>query len=380
MSNGSVNPFVSFYGEHNVSPVKQDISDLNSHIARRRKLYRALGLPPIAFSKSETLEVGPGGGHNAIVLFHWGAKIDFVEPNPTGQRELIDNMSKYKIDNKLWNLYKQLIEDYVTEKKYDIIIAEGFIPMLYNRNQIINKIISLITSGGVVVVTCVDEISLFFEHLKRLIATKLIRQRKIVSFDEKVRILAQAFGENLKTLLYATRSIEDWVIDTFLNPAMFGNLFGIDDCINEFGGDFEFLGSSPRLFTDYSWYKDLEIDEKQGIVDQYLTKRDLLLSVRLKDTVYSKEINKILFEYCKELRLFAKRDVDNGEFCEQKYILVLERISCLLDDKTQFEKLAIDEAIDLLRLSEISEENISKSKYLKSAFGRGTQYMSLVKK
>lgn len=56
------NEFLRFYGTHNISPVRQNIDDLEMHYQRREKLYRQCGIPVIAFKDKEVLEIGPGGG------------------------------------------------------------------------------------------------------------------------------------------------------------------------------------------------------------------------------------------------------------------------------------------------------------------------------
>lgn len=81
------NPLLLFYRENNISPVHQDIENFEIHLKRREKLYRQLGIPPAVFSNKTILEIGPGGGYNALVFFSWGAKVDFVEPNPKAQDE-----------------------------------------------------------------------------------------------------------------------------------------------------------------------------------------------------------------------------------------------------------------------------------------------------
>ena len=60
--------FVTFYTENNVSPVKQDISNLESHYNRRSHLLSSLGLTPILLEGKNILEFGPGSGHNSIYL------------------------------------------------------------------------------------------------------------------------------------------------------------------------------------------------------------------------------------------------------------------------------------------------------------------------
>lgn len=63
------NDYLEYYGKHHISPVKQDIKDLERHYERRRKLYRQCGIPVIAFRNAEILEVGPGGGYNTLAFF-----------------------------------------------------------------------------------------------------------------------------------------------------------------------------------------------------------------------------------------------------------------------------------------------------------------------
>lgn len=43
------NKWLEFYGNNYISPVEQDIADISVHYAKRRKLYRQLGIPQIAF-------------------------------------------------------------------------------------------------------------------------------------------------------------------------------------------------------------------------------------------------------------------------------------------------------------------------------------------
>lgn len=56
------NDFLEYYGRYNISPVKQDIQNIDIHFARRKKLYRQCGVPVLAFRDADVLEVGPGGG------------------------------------------------------------------------------------------------------------------------------------------------------------------------------------------------------------------------------------------------------------------------------------------------------------------------------
>ena len=343
------NPFIEFYGKNKISPVRQDISDFKKHLKRREKLYRTLGVPIIAFSNNNVLEVGPGGGYNTLCFFHWGANVDLVEPNPAGYEEMVEFFSKNKIDPKSWNLFKGMIEDYNTDKLYDIVVAEGFIPGINNRQQILPKISSLIKKGGVVVVTCIDDISIFFEYLRKLLALRLIEIKNVKVFHEKVELLSNTFRTHLNSLKYSSRFIEDWVKDALLNPYVYGDLFSIADCIKEFDNTFEFLGSSPNMFTDYSWYKDTDFRLRDEIIDQFNRKRHLLLSLSLKESINCIDKNMKIFELCKKIRQIVK---DNNELLDKKVVLMiidnLEEIKILTKDFDLKITLAIDNVKELL--------------------------------
>lgn len=56
------NIFLDYYGKNQISPVRQDINDMQIHYERRKKLYRQCGIPILAFKNAEMLEIGPGGG------------------------------------------------------------------------------------------------------------------------------------------------------------------------------------------------------------------------------------------------------------------------------------------------------------------------------
>lgn len=381
MNDSKSNPFIEFYGENKISPVRQDISDFKKHLKRREKLYRTIGLPIIAFSNKDIIEVGPGGGYNTLCFFHWGANVDLVEPNPTGYEEMVELFSKNKIDPKSWSLYKGMIEDYNTQKLYDIVIAEGFIEGINNRHQVLTKLSSLVKKGGVVVVSCLDDISIFFEYLRRLLAVRLIEIKNVKVFHEKVELLSMAFHTHLDSLKFASRFIEDWVKDILLNPAVYSDLFSIADCIRDFDNNFEFLGSSPNMFTDYSWYKDIDFRLRDEIIDQFNRKRHLLLSLNLKESINCTDKNMELFELCKKVRLTIR---DNNELLNKRVILIiidiLEKIKILTKDLDSKIPIALDEIKELLLDDDLTEEKIANSTKIISIFGRGMQYVSMAKK
>ncbi len=379
MNKTDENPFISFYGEHNISPVHQNIENIREHLLRREKLYQKLGLASIAFKNKTILEIGPGGGYNSIVFFKWGAKVDFVEPNPKAQEELPVLLEEHGIPKGSWKLFKNKIENYGSSKVYDIVIAEGFIPGLPNRAEVIEKIKGLVNPGGVAVVTCIDDISFFFENLKRLVATKLIKD--INDFWQKINILSKAFLPHLRKLKYSTRPVEDYVIDQFLNPALYCQLFSIADCIKEFGNEFLLLGSSPQMFSDYSWYKDLDFDFHDSALKQFNQKRHVLIMTGLEESKRDARENEQLFKVISEIRVFSKQmEQHPSRENIQKVINLIKKVNNLTSGIDSRITKAIDEAVVLIADNDVNVEKVAGAHNFGSAFGRGQQYVSMVKK
>jgi 2-polyprenyl-3-methyl-5-hydroxy-6-metoxy-1,4-benzoquinol methylase len=373
------NPFLEFYGSHNISPVHQDISDLKVHLARREKLFRQLGVFPGAFQGKRILEIGPGGGYNSIAFFAWGADLDFVEPNPRAQEEIPVLLSQYGIENQRWRLFREKVEDIVFDRKYDIVVAEGFLPNIADKESVIAVLSAAVSSGGVVSVTCVDEISVFFEIVKRQIAYLLSRNEP--TFAGKVSLLAKAFSSHLASLGWASRPIEDWVTDNFLNPWISIPLFSIEDCIKSFGPDFELHGASPSMFSDYSWYKDLSDDSNQSFLSQFEGKRHLLMMTNMKESVRPESANRALLAKVTEFKDLCGRN--EARFDSNLSVRIVEKlveIKGVASDLDERIGRAIDDALSLLRDANLTHEKVSNAAHLRDAFGKGQQYVSMRKK
>lgn len=231
-----MNDFVKYYQDFNISPVSQDISDLDLHIRRRKRLYELLGISPKIFENSSILEVGAGSGYNSLVFLLLGSSVDIVEPNFVGINEAKKIFEKYNISLDKVNFYQKMIEEIDIVTKYDMVVAEGFLPSLKRKEQegVVSSLKKFCKKDGYVVVTSMCEFSYFFEDLRRMLGFLLVED--IIGYDEKVERLSRAFEKHLKNLKFASRPIQDWVKDTILNPT----------------ADVEFLdmGSTIKMFKD----------------------------------------------------------------------------------------------------------------------------------
>lgn len=89
---------LQFYLANKISPVRQDISDLQSHLDRRQSLYQRLGVPRQFITGKNVLEVGPGSGHNSLyVASCLPSELNLVEPNPVGREGIAELYSHFTL-------------------------------------------------------------------------------------------------------------------------------------------------------------------------------------------------------------------------------------------------------------------------------------------
>lgn len=375
------NDFLNFYGKHRISPVRQDLSNKEIHYRRREKLYRQLGMPIILFKDANMLEVGPGGGYNTLAFFEWNIRhIDLVEANPRGiedMKELFNGISKDK-----YSVHSCLIEEYKNNNKYDIIIAESFLQFLKNQREVIDILKEKVVDGGVVVITCSDEVCFFIEQIKRLFAHAYVKD--IDNYEKKVEILAEQFAPQLATLRGVSRNAEDWVQDQLLNEAgVNGTSLNIEEAITYFGDDFDVLGGSPGMFEDYSWYKDIWYDYKKDYIVQFREKNINLVLANMKDKIYIQEYkNNLLRSTSKKIKELAVSYENEFKYEYIEQILEQIDIFCSLGDFSGTELTMIIEEMKmaLKELKYTNKINFEKYKKFFAAFGRTQQYVSFVKK
>lgn len=374
------NQFLKFYGEHSISPVHQDISDWGNFIKKRRKLYRQLGIPWQCLENKEILEFGTGGGYNALALVKSGIKhIDMVEPNETGRKEIVGLFTAEKIEKDRYSIFPDMMENFCVNKKYDFVIAELFIMHLDNWKECLKILKKYCKKDSIVITTCSDEICYYVERMKRFIAHYM--SRNINVFDKKRDYLIKIFEPQLNSIGITTRPIKDWVEDQLLNEATIcEHLMNINDVISEFEDEFDVLGMSQNIFTDYSWYKDTEYDYISEYKKQYNRKKHMfMIAGGYEETIRNAEDNLRLENACKYVNDLARKYETDNEFDLKQIIRGIERVSAAASDETVvnfnnqcieiFERLYKDDFLDL-----------SQYKIWCECFGKSSQYISLVKK
>jgi len=377
------NDQLEYYVEHHISPEHQNIEDIAVHYTRREKLYRQCGIPVLAFRNAEILEVGPGGGYNTLAFFHWNCKhVDLVEANPCGIQDMQILFEEQGIDDNKYEMYECKIEEYYTDRKYDIIIAEGFISHLYNREEVLDKLKSLINKQGIIVITCSDEVGYFVEIIKRLIGH--ILTQGFSAYEEKVKYLTDIFKPQLEKLRGVSKLPEDWVRDNIFNPEMTNEMeFTLAQAIRYFEKDFEILGSSPRMFTDYSWSKDIWYDYKKDYIEQFKRKRLSFLLANMPEVILEQKTVKILADYfskIKEMEVQYENTLDINKV--SNIIVIMNSLEKHIQQSfgNEFLNVFNEMKVALMHIQDGKKVNMEDYPCFFEAFGRTQQYISFVKK
>lgn len=310
-----------------------------------------------------------------------GGYCTLVEPNKTGIAEMQNLFSAYDIPEDKYTIRAATIEETDIQEQYDIVIAEGFLHSIDNSEEIIRRLSGYVREGGVIVITCMDVFSMFVEQMKRLVCHVLIKD--IHEYEAQVKWCADFFAGQMKNAKGMSRSVEDWVRDDMLNPA-FNNekILSMDKAFEIFENDFSLLGSSQRIFTDYSWYKDLEYDEKAELLHQYKLKRHNFLFTGLEETILSEEDSKFLEQRISVIRQYAREyEVKSADVYLNKVEESLKEIRPTMQKINQVCAEFVDEVIEILcGLKTGQAMGFERYKTFYAAVGRTQQYLSMVKK
>lgn len=369
---------LEYYRKNAISTGHGVDAEWDKHIARRRKLYRQLGIPTLAFKGSNVLEIGPGDGHNALpLLTEWhAAHIDLLEPNETARRELQEKFRRENAPSGSYTVYPVALEEYQTSKKYDIVIAEGFLQYEENWRECLSMIVKLTHEDSVVIVTCTDEISYYVEKMKRAVMQYMVRD--VEGHEKKIRILAEIMKPQLSMLKGMSRAVEDWIEDQFFYPMGF-ELVTLGKAIDYYGNQFDVLGASQNIFVDYSWYKDFEYDYIASYRRQYDEKKHMfLVAGDDREAVRTAEENRRLEEAVTYANIAARKiEEEQGNISELAEAVIAVTESTVNPIIIEFNSELI-EIIEKLEKKEVVDWTKYET-YMK-CFGKAIQYLSFMKK
>lgn len=381
-----MNESVRFYQEHNFAPTINIQEDQNTFWEKRKKLYRQLGIPLLCIEGKDVIEFGASCGENSLPLVtgFGNAKrgvrhIDIVEPNESGRSAIRELFERNGISSDRYTLYSDTLESFSTKKKYDIIIAEQFLQHSTNWQDCLLVLKNCARQNSIIIITCADSIGLYVELMKRYVGSCMVSS--LETFDAKTQKLIELFEGHLNLLKGMNKTHKGYILDMFFDDFILnGAQMNMIDAIEFFKGQFDVLGASQNIFTDYSWYKDLEYDYISDYKKQYQQKKHMFMFAGEADeTLRTSGENELLEKAIEQAIKFEAR-------CERQEEIDIEEWDRILDNVTKVansEKMAQfnSEIIDILKKIR-SEESIDLTQYsiFANSFGKTSQYLSFVHK
>jgi 2-polyprenyl-3-methyl-5-hydroxy-6-metoxy-1,4-benzoquinol methylase len=375
------NDFLEHYTKNKISPVRQNISSLEKHFEIRKSLYRTLGILPDTFKGKRIVEIGPGSGYNSLYIASQEPKeLVLVEPNPTGVLHIENLFIEYKMDSPNISIKNLVLEEYNSSNLFDIVICEGLLPGIRDKKEFLLKLSSLLKPEGVLVITTADEISMFYETIRYFLAQKLTAEISI--FEDKIKLLVEAFGSHLDSLKGFGRLKEDWCADSLLGNAIYNYDISIKDSIDILSDNHYFYGSSPSVLVDYTWFKEQDLNPKdfnRKYSEQFVKIHHNFFHYQVIAQERTVDQNSMLEKHCIDFLRAMKNHFQEGD-SEMKIHDELNNIYRNLKGLSPKIDDSLLGLLEMIANNEYTVENISK-KYpaFISSFGRGQQYVSFVK-
>jgi hypothetical protein len=219
------NQQIEFYRA--VSETAVHFDDVAAHLVSRDALYnRHLRIPRGFWAGKTVLEFGPNGGENALYVAQLGARLTLVEPMAEAHEVIRRNFSVRGLEE------PKIIQGDIAEFRgacghFDVCIAEGFLPVLDDRLQIIERTISAVTPE-MLIVSFSSRIGSIFEILRRSLARHIVFlfsgcadggkiSENLVDYEKAVDFLVEFFSKDFQRIS-STRNMRNWVLDGLLNP------------------------------------------------------------------------------------------------------------------------------------------------------------------
>ena len=142
----------------------------------------SLGIPLEMIRGFDVLEFGPGGGFNAITLLEFDPKrYDFVEA-AAASLELLHRIES-KPNTEL-NIYALDFNDFETDRRYDLVLAENCIPGQKNPTESLKRVSNFVKNNGHLIVTANSKIGMLSEILKSVFGNLMRKTLDYVSYKK----------------------------------------------------------------------------------------------------------------------------------------------------------------------------------------------------
>ena len=256
----------NYYERQDVLPTFGDFkssAELEAYAGQRRDLFSdKLVLPPRLFRNADVLEFGPDSGENALVFASWGANMTLAEPNQHAHPKIQAYFARFGLTERLRELVLADVEGFRSDRRFDIIDAEGFIYTVQPTENWLGIFHGLLNPDGYAVVSYYERYGGFFE-----LALKAIHAAGKALTGRPALETARTLFEPKWNSIPHTRSFESWLMDVLENPFVRHSYFldaaALCMAAHEQGFDIHSAWPAYRDSLDIYWHKIiLSGDEK----------------------------------------------------------------------------------------------------------------------
>lgn len=343
-------------------------------------LFRQLGIPS-DLKNISILEFGVGSGNSAEIICRNSLPKEYYMVD--SYKGSID-LCKKKFNKKNFKFFKTTIKNFMTSKKFDIVILEGVLPGLEYPENNLKYAKKFVKKNGILIVTTTSPASFVSDALRRALKPTLENNSIKKNFHRK--ILVKTLKNHFKNLPGRARNLENWIQDTIENP-MKRIMFTFDDCLSVLGNDFRFFQSNPNYSINHTWFKQINtkknIEYNKRILNMYKNmslsflnfKNDEIKSLQILKTNQHKIIDKISMEIYKNHIKFWFQSSDKNL---KKILNSVDRLSKILKNVDKQSSIALkDYAKGIRRFN--SNSKIIKLGNFEKFFSRGMHYLSFLK-
>lgn len=388
-SNKKSENLYDYYSQHDFNPVPIPINtelEFKKHILKRINLFENhLKIPRKLFNNAKVLEFGCNSGENALVNALLGSNLYLCEPNVKVHQELKNNFKSFKLNQQINNLNKKTIESFKSKKKFDFVIAEGFLSTISNREKNLIKLSNFLNKNSFLVINHDDIHGCFIENIKKLIL-KNICEKNNHDFHSKnsFNFCKKLFG-NEYSKLNTKRPIITWWKDALVSKYNSGKYNWDFSSIFKLlkSNNLNYWSSSPLLqdINSFQWYKNISKNNINSEVNENFKKNILFVSTGI---IVNKSYDyKNLYKY---IKIFHKK-IDQYVFKNKKqdFKSIFENITNILDQINDKKILELSKDINNISLA-LNNSNYlqlinsyKKSRILKNLWGNTSLYLCFIK-
>ena len=366
---------INYYIKKKFNPVPIKTNNklnLLKHVKLRKNLIQNhLKIPLNLLKDKDILEFGPNRGENSFIYALNKANLFFVEPVPYSAKQLKAKYKHYNLNKFVKKIDNKSLEKFHTKQKFDLVIAEGFLNTLDERDQYLTKILKFVKDSGLVILNYDDYFGSLIELIKSAILKKYCIKKKIrLDSEASLKLSKQLYYQDFRKLKN-TRPFKAYWLDQ-LSCEFAEDVWKFEKLLDlAYRKNFYFYSSSPMWSVSENkiWYKNINLKSKNNSNKKIFNewKKNLAYFVTGNEKIKFPGNQKIIFQ----------------EFD----FLIKQIINFLKNKKTTFKKLKNKKSLFFNEINSIlsflndksKNLNYKKLKTFRSYTGTNLHYLCLKK-